>query len=118
MENNIQSTKNIVDMVSSFCNQLDELKIHTTRNSYLMNFMDLQIGQLYMALQCKKGILLVGEAGAGKSTAYSILAKALTSLFYGKETIKEEELKPERSLHYQYSQKLQVSSKYKYLHNL
>ena len=63
-----------------------------------------------MALQCRKGVLLAGQAGAGKSTAYTILAKALTSLFYGKETIKEEELKPERSLQQQYSQKLQVSS--------
>ncbi len=59
----------------------------------------------------------MGEAGSGKSTCYQMLAKAVTSLFYGKDaTGKDEELKPERSLEFQYSQKLQVWCPVHYQH--
>ena len=75
-----------------------------------------QIIQLYMAIQSGQPIILVGPAGCGKSTCYKMLAKTLTQLHYGKAAeAREEELVPERSLTFQYSQKLKVCQFVTYL---
>ena len=62
---------------------------------------------LYSAIELKQGIIVAGASGSGKTTVYKILSEVLTKL-HTKEEKLDDDLVPENTLAFQYSQKLKV----------
>lgn len=69
-----------------------------------------KILQLYTAIQTKQPVLISGVGGSGKTTMYSLLADALTSLAKGGEVIEKKEIsmEPQRGLSVHMANKLKV----------